>query len=427
MSSSEDLTASQSGFDTDEEPSSAEEQESENEASQGSWAQVSEEERQGVPQREEDKPFIDNDQLILLVKEREALWDTRDYRHSDLGLIRRLWEEVAGSLLADWDLATPQDRKDFLKRVKVRWRSMKDRFNKDIRQEIRVRSGAAPKVSKYKYHRMLSFLRPALAQRTTWSSTTEPGSSSVVAAPHQPANEQSQSSTSDGEQEAVSPSGFPLFHPSAPGFVGSAPQQQSAWERSFLPEFTHLSSVFHDGMRAFVDRLDRGLTQVQRRLDCLEAALQSPLQHFFSTIERGMSENLPPDLQLYVMNACQDAFRQAMQQGPAPLHTSQGVGYTSAQQLMTAQVNYPPLPPLDITAVPPVPSHTTLQSAAPLQHAATRHAHCVWLVSRKFYWKSIVRIPKFSWKYRMHAHKQHKRMQKRIQTHAHAFLASCVS
>ncbi|XP_069607394.1 uncharacterized protein [Ranitomeya imitator] len=414
MSSSEDLTASQSELDTDEEPSSAEEPESGDEASQGSRAQVPEEERQGVPQRGEDKPFIDNDQLILLVKERAALWDTRDHQHSDFGLIRRLWEEVAGSLLADWDHATPQDRKDFLKRVKVRWRSMKDRFNKDIRQEIWVRSGAAPKVSKCKYHRMLSFLRPALAQRTTWSSTMEPGSSSVVAAPDQPANEQSQSSTSDGEQ-AVSPSGFPLFHPSAPGFVGSAPQQQRAWERSLMPEFIHLSSVFQDGMRTIADRLDSVFTrmntplqEVHRRLDCLEADLQRPVQHFFSTLERGMSENLPPDLQLYVMNGCQDAFKQAMQQRPAqhqwqktpaPLHTAQGVGYTSAQQLMTA----------------------------PLQHAATRHAHCMWLVSRKFYWKSIVRIPKFSWKYRTYAHKQRKRMQKRIQAHAHAFLASCVS
>ncbi|XP_077136756.1 uncharacterized protein LOC143793567 [Ranitomeya variabilis] len=265
-------------------------------SSQGRRARVPEVERRRVPQREEANTIIDNDQLIHLVKERVALWDTSHRQHSDSVVIRRLWEEVARLLLANWDRATTQVRKDFLKSVKVRWRSIKDRFNKDMREEIKVQSCAAPKLSKYKYHRMLAFLRPALAHRTTCSSTTEPGSSSVAAALHRPATERSQSSTSNaatgqasqaGEQAAC-PSGFPLSQPSSTAFVGTSRQRQRAWERSVMPEFIHLSSVFQDGMKVIGDRIDSGFTQVNtllqdvhRHLDRLKADLRRPVHHFF--------------------------------------------------------------------------------------------------------------------------------------------------
>ncbi|XP_069601908.1 uncharacterized protein [Ranitomeya imitator] len=297
-------------------------------SSQGRRARVPEVERRRVPQREEANT-IDNEQLIHLVQERRALWDTRHRQHSDSVVIRRLWEEVARSLLTNWDRATTQVRKDFLKSVKVHWRSMKDRFNKDMREEIKVRSGAAPKLPKYKYHRMLAFLRPALAHRPTWSSTTEPGSSSVAVARQRPATERSQSSTSNavtgqasqaGEQ-AASPSGFPLSQPSSTAFVGTSRQRQRAWERSVMPEFIHLSSVFQDGMKVTGDRIDSVFTQVNtllqdvhRQLDRLKADLQRPAQHFLSAIERGVSENLTPELQLNVMLACQAAYSQALQQ-----------------------------------------------------------------------------------------------------------------
>ncbi|XP_073412819.1 uncharacterized protein [Dendrobates tinctorius] len=401
MSSSEDLNASQSGQDTDEDISGAEQPEQlSDDSSQRHRARVPEVETRRVPQREEGHPpNIDNDQLIDLVQERVALWDTRHRQHSDLVVIRRLWEEVARLLLADWDRVKPQVRKDFLKRVKVRWRSMKDRFNKDMREEIRVRRGAAPKVTKYKYHRMLSFLRPAVGHRRTWNSTKEPASSSVGAALHRTATKHSQSSTSNaatrqaspaGEQAAACPSGFPLSQPSATGFVGSSRQWQRAWERSVMPEFIHLNSNFQDGMKVIVDRLDSGFThmntlfqEVNRRLDRLEAELQRSAQHFFfSAIERGMSENLPPELQLNVMQACQAAYSQALQQSrsyhpQAGYYQQANISFPTWQQGQAQHQwqkmppsTYPPPPPLDVTAVPPVPSYTTLPSAAPLQHTA---------------------------------------------------------
>ncbi|XP_077148557.1 uncharacterized protein LOC143809353 [Ranitomeya variabilis] len=147
--------------------------------------------RQRVPERDED--LIDNDILISLVQERVPLWDTRVPQHSDNVTIRRLWNEVAKEIWDGWDNTPNRVRNAFVARVKTRWCSMKDRFNKDLRQESRVPSGSGARIRKYKYHRVLAFLRPVLAQRTTWSSTVGPGSGAVL---HQTATDPSLPSSS---------------------------------------------------------------------------------------------------------------------------------------------------------------------------------------------------------------------------------------
>ncbi|XP_077148714.1 uncharacterized protein LOC143809542 [Ranitomeya variabilis] len=203
---------------------------------------------------------------------------------------------------------------------------MTDRFNKDLCQESRVPSGSGARIRKYKYHRVLAFLRPVLVQRTTWSTTVGPGSGAVL---HQTATDPSQPSSSaaasgpatlTGDQEA-GPSGVPLSQSSATAsfFLGSSRQRAS--DRSLMPEFLHLSSVFHERLKALGDRMDISLSHMNTRiqedtksLDQVKADLQRPAHHFFNQIEQGMSEHLTPDLQLSVMQACNAAYMQAMQQ-----------------------------------------------------------------------------------------------------------------
>ncbi|XP_077111123.1 uncharacterized protein LOC143766987 [Ranitomeya variabilis] len=108
-------------------------------------------------------------------------------------MIWRLWNEVAKAMWDGWDNAATQVRNAFLLKVKTRWRSMKDCFNKDLRQESQVPSSSGARIRKYKYHRILAFLRPVLAQRTTWSSTLDPGSGAVF---HQTATDLSQPTSS---------------------------------------------------------------------------------------------------------------------------------------------------------------------------------------------------------------------------------------
>ncbi|XP_077138432.1 uncharacterized protein LOC143804308 [Ranitomeya variabilis] len=170
---------------------------------------------------------------------------------------------------------------------------MKDRFNKDLRQESQVRSGATARIRKYKYHRMLAFLRPVLAQRITWSNTLETGFGAVLP---RTATDQCQSSTNEaasgpaiqpGDQEA-GPSGVPLSQASATGFSGYSRQRQKASDRTLMPGFIHMSSVFQNGLKALGDRLKSGFNHitiffqdVNQRREHLKADLQRPAHHFF--------------------------------------------------------------------------------------------------------------------------------------------------
>ncbi|XP_073444281.1 uncharacterized protein [Dendrobates tinctorius] len=216
-----------------------------------------------------------------------------------------------------WDHASPRVRKDFLNKVRTRWRSMKDRFNRDIRQESQVRSGAAARTgTKYRYHRALAFLRPVLASRTTWSSTLQPGPKAVL---HQAAPDPSQPSISEeapcrsapqssGDQEAGR-SGVPLSQVSATVFAGTSRQQrQRTSDRPLMPEFVELSSVFQSSLKALSDRLESGFLlldqrykSIEGRLERLEVDLARPAHHFYTQIARDTAEHLTPDLQLTVM------------------------------------------------------------------------------------------------------------------------------
>ncbi|XP_073443972.1 uncharacterized protein [Dendrobates tinctorius] len=275
-----------------------------------------------------------------------------------------------------WDNASPRVRKDFLNKVRTRWRSMKDRFNRDIRQENKVRSGAAARTgTKYRYHRALAFLRPVLASRTTWSSTLQPGPEAVL---HQAAPDPSQPSISEeapcrsapqssGDQEAGR-SGVPLSQVSATGFAGTSRQQrQRTLDRPLMPEFVELSSVFQSSLKALSDRLESGFLlldqcykSIEGRLERLEVDLARPVHHFYTQIARDTAEHLTPDLQLTVMHACNNAFMQAMQQ---------------SRIMQQSAVAFPPVPPLTrFTALPTSAAYyctaTTLPSLAGHQYTA---------------------------------------------------------
>ncbi|XP_073418514.1 uncharacterized protein [Dendrobates tinctorius] len=107
----------------------------------------------------------------------------------------------------------------------------------------------------------------------------------------------------------------------------------------------HLSETFNSSLKSLSDRVESGFAlmergfnhfehrfnSVEQRLDRLEADLNRPAHHFFSKIEKGMAEHLSPDQQLNVLQACNNAFLQAMQ------HNRYG------QQSV---VSFPPVPPL---------------------------------------------------------------------------------
>ncbi|XP_073405650.1 uncharacterized protein [Dendrobates tinctorius] len=305
-----------------------------------------------VPQRDEDV-YLDNEQLISLVQERAPLWDSRDRLYKDNVVTQRLWNEVAAALMDGWDSATASSKKAFMDKVRTRWRSIKDRFNSDVRAEGQVRSGSASRTrTRYRHYHALQFLRPVLATRSTWSSTLQPGPGAVLprtsSDPSQPSDSQEapcRSATQTAGDQEAGPSGVPLSQVSATGYAGTTHQRQRALDRNILPEFMHLSEAFNASLKSLSDRVESGFAlmergfnhmeycfhSVEQRLDRLEADLNRPAHHFFSKIEKGMAEHLSPEQQLNVLQACNNAFLQAMQ------HNRYG------QQSV---VSFPPVPPL---------------------------------------------------------------------------------
>ncbi|XP_073427660.1 uncharacterized protein [Dendrobates tinctorius] len=238
-------------------------------------------------------------------------------------------------------------------KVRTRWRSIKDRFNSDVRAEGQVRSGSASRTrTRYRHYHALQFLRPVLATRSTWSSTLQPGPGAVLprtsSDPSQPSDSQEapcRSATHTAGDQEAGPSGVPLSQVSATGYAATTRQRQRALDRNVLPEFMHLSEAFNSSLKSLSDRVESGFAlmergfnhfehrfnSVEQSLDRLEADLNRPAHHFFSKIEKGMAEHLSPEQQLNVLQACNNAFLQAMQ------HNRYG------QQSV---VSFPPVPPL---------------------------------------------------------------------------------
>ncbi|XP_069607464.1 uncharacterized protein [Ranitomeya imitator] len=233
-----------------------------------------------------------------------------------------MWVEVAKALWDGFDSASAKDKGNFVKKLKTRWRSMKDRFNKGLRNEEKpTRSGAAAARSvPYKYNRALQFLRPVLGRRQTHSSTLEPVCPSGAVRhespsdPSQPSHSASRLVPLSGEP-AASPSGVPLPEASGAPFFGYSRQRQRASDRPLMPEFLHLSTVFQNCFKALGDRMDTALSNIDRRLETMESELSRPAKHFFSAIAKGMVEHLTPELQISVMQACNTAYVRALQQG----------------------------------------------------------------------------------------------------------------
>ncbi|XP_077137257.1 uncharacterized protein LOC143799148 [Ranitomeya variabilis] len=231
---------------------------------------------------------------------------------------RRLWAEVAKSLWDGFDSASAKAKGTFMKKLRTRWRSMKDRFNKGIRAaEEQARSGAAASKSvPYKYNRALQFLRPVLTRRQTHSSTLQrapPCEAELHGSPSdpsQPSHSDSRLAPPSSGEPAAGTSGFPLPEASGAPSFGNSRQRQRASDRSVMPEFLHLGTVFQNGFKALSDKM----SSMERRLEILEAELSNPAKHFLSTIAKGMVENLTPELQISVMQDCNNSYVRALQQ-----------------------------------------------------------------------------------------------------------------
>ncbi|KAM4012895.1 uncharacterized protein ACNLHF_003128 [Anomaloglossus baeobatrachus] len=110
-----------------------------------------------------------------------------DRRHADTIVTRRLWDEVCHAAIEGWEELNSRAQKKARDKLQKRWRSIRDRFKKELNQEMQAPSGSGGRRSKYRYFRALSFLRTTMVCRSTVCSTREPASNPSGAIPEQSA------------------------------------------------------------------------------------------------------------------------------------------------------------------------------------------------------------------------------------------------
>ncbi|XP_046396171.1 uncharacterized protein LOC124163358 isoform X1 [Ischnura elegans] len=114
--------------------------------------------------------MIDARILILAVKERPCLWHYSDSDYMNKELREKAWEEVAKTVLPEWDQRT--DKFDVCNDIKRKWANIRDSYRKEYHRSRRGADGqpgeeadGRPRKREYIFSDMLTFLKPVLKRR----------------------------------------------------------------------------------------------------------------------------------------------------------------------------------------------------------------------------------------------------------------------
>ncbi|PIO29221.1 hypothetical protein AB205_0154760 [Aquarana catesbeiana] len=115
---------------------------------------------------------ISHEAIIALVHAPPDLWDSECPEYADQVLKRSKWEEVYRFVTPHWDdmSATEQDNRG--KEVYTRWRSLRNRYKKELNEERSADRSGAPSTRRRPnpHAEALSFLRRTTEMRSTVSS-----------------------------------------------------------------------------------------------------------------------------------------------------------------------------------------------------------------------------------------------------------------
>ncbi|XP_076164977.1 uncharacterized protein LOC143145465 [Ptiloglossa arizonensis] len=101
---------------------------------------------------------MDDEKLILLVRNRECLFNLTHKDYTDTSLKMRIWKEIGEEM----GLSGVE--------CKHRWFSLRDQYRRSVRSSKRTVSGQN---RKWRYDQEMSFLLPRLQERDNWSNVSE--------------------------------------------------------------------------------------------------------------------------------------------------------------------------------------------------------------------------------------------------------------
>ncbi|XP_069601926.1 uncharacterized protein [Ranitomeya imitator] len=117
---------------------------------------------------------IENETLIALVEANPSIWDQSDSSHNDIIKNRKLWDKIICQLDPQYLHKSASSKKKIADAVHTRWRSIRDRFVRDLRNSQNTPSGSGGKrVTPYVHYEQLLFLQKT-SQRSMICSTAAP-------------------------------------------------------------------------------------------------------------------------------------------------------------------------------------------------------------------------------------------------------------
>ncbi|KAJ3648757.1 hypothetical protein Zmor_020535 [Zophobas morio] len=108
------------------------------------------------------RSVIVSEKLIEEVKKRPALYDGRTHGSADASVRKAHWEEITKDIFSQvWDTSSINEKDALVKEVQVKWKSLRDAYNRVRKQEKEDQlKGVTKNRKKYVFYDQLSFLEP---------------------------------------------------------------------------------------------------------------------------------------------------------------------------------------------------------------------------------------------------------------------------
>ncbi|XP_072281176.1 uncharacterized protein [Pyxicephalus adspersus] len=122
---------------------------------------------------------INVQELIRAIEEHPELYDTSLASYSDCYKKKEAWVEVTRRVTPHWHTMSRKERELQERQLKIRWKSLRDRFKRDLNALGSQRTGSAKKVRIHRFFEKLQFLKASMTTRKSSGNVKEESEESL--------------------------------------------------------------------------------------------------------------------------------------------------------------------------------------------------------------------------------------------------------